>query len=192
MAGKKKERPLRPKELKFVNLYFRTGNICQSAIDAGFSVKYAHKQSYLLVGDDRDKSQNKRIWDEVDKRRRALEDKMWCETEDIINGFRRLAFFDVRKLADEKGKPVKIQDLPDDVARSVVITPSGLVNPDRHAPLVSLARIKGLFAKDNEQTQPVVINDMSEDERDFLKIGARKLVEESVKLRKDPKNGPTG
>lgn len=103
----------------------------------------------------------------------AIQDKMAKRearteiTQDrVLQEYARIAFFDVRKLVDAQGRPMKLQDLDDDTARAivgldVVSIPGGEHSApgevlkfklaDKKGALDSCARHLGMFEKDNKQ-----------------------------------------
>lgn len=86
----------------------------------------------------------------------------------------RLAYFDIRRAFDEEGNPIPINELPDDIAAALVsVQFTELFDGDgntrklrgimkkytfanKNVSLEQAAKILGMFAKDNEQSRPVI------------------------------------
>jgi phage terminase small subunit len=106
---------LNPQQQKFVQAYMKAGdgNATAAAIKAGYSKKTAYAQGSRLL---------KHV--EV---RKALEgpikkasDKLELTAERVLQELSRLAFFDIRKLVDNTGRPKALSELDDDTAAAIV------------------------------------------------------------------------
>jgi phage terminase small subunit len=152
---------------KFVEEYLVDLNGKQAAIRAGYSPIAAQETASGLLS-----LPKVNLLVRAGKRAMAADAKV--RTQDVIAGFGRIAFFDVRRLFDEEtGQMLPISELPDDIAyvvqglevsRSMEQLPDGSTAPkvtyklkfaDRTKALDSLARHLGLYEADNRQTNPV-------------------------------------
>lgn len=105
--------PLTPKQAAFVAEYLVDKNATQAAIRAGYSVKTAD-----AIGKENLRKPPIRAAIEavLAKQANALE----ITAERILKERARLAFLDPRKLFDESGEPIPIQDLDPDTAAAIV------------------------------------------------------------------------
>jgi len=161
-------RALNPRERKFVTFYIKSGNATQAAIKAGYSAKTADGKAPAWVGKSRERSSNGRIWDAVSAKRSEMEEKS-CDLEKrILREYERLAFFDIRNIFNPNDTFKSITQLDDDTAAALVgvdafvkfegkgedtvpIELKKIKMADKKGALDSLAKIMGLFKKDNDQ-----------------------------------------
>lgn len=160
-----------PRYRNFIHNYFYgvtglVGNAEQSAVKAGFAATTARKKSASWVGNGRQQASNKTIWDMVQVEREKIENDYDMSEKEILKQYKRLATFDIRKLYDPvTGKPICIHKLDDDTAAcisGVEITSDELgfsetkkIRVEKRKPaLDSIAKIKGMFQKDNAQKNP--------------------------------------
>jgi len=160
----------------FIHEYFygvSRGNAEECARRAGWASTTARKKSASWVGKSRQNSTNKALWDLVDAERRKISEGYGITEQDIMNGYKRDAAFDPRKLLDEDGNVIiNLQDLDDDTAlalagfeideKAAALRKKGgkgkvlyrkvkFKFPDKKGNRDSMAKIKGMFAKDNAQ-----------------------------------------
>lgn len=149
---------LTAKQAAFVREYLVDLNATQAAIRAGYSKRTAEK-----IG-----SENLRkpeVSQAIQTAIREREKRTEIDQDRVLKELARLAFFDPRKLFDERGNPKSITELDDDTAASI----SGLdvvqeVDPDtgdvsyvkkyklasKQAALDSLGRHLGMFLDRSE------------------------------------------
>jgi len=155
-----KIKTLRPKQALFVAEYLIDFNASAAARRAGYSPKTAFRTG-------QENMQNPAIQAAI----RIARDKLAARTEitqdKVLKEYAKLAFYDPRKFFDANGNLIKITDLDDtsaaavagmDVSRQesntgVVITTflSKIKLTDKKAALDSVAKILGMFEKDNSQ-----------------------------------------
>lgn len=110
MAGK---REMTDKQRRFVEEYLVDLNATQAAIRAGYSEKTAGQ-----IGDENLKKPE--IKQAIQARRKELSEKVEITQERVLKEYARLAFLDPRKLFDNTGAPLPIQELDDDTAAAIV------------------------------------------------------------------------
>lgn len=96
----------------FVAEYMKDGNAVRSAIAAGYSKKTAASQSSQLIA-------NPKISKAISEKHGKRCAKLDFSAEKVLEGLASLAFFDIRKLYDEKGNLKSIQDLDDTTANAI-------------------------------------------------------------------------
>jgi hypothetical protein len=160
-----------PRYKAFVHHYFygeTKGNAEQSAIAAGFARSTAGKKAHSWVGNSRETSSNQTIWDMAQTERQKISEEYGITKREIMEGYIRESRFDVRKLVNDDGCFVTdLRDLDDDTALAlsgfyVIETENSGVKtrkfrfkfPDKKANRDSMAKIKGMFEKDNHQKRP--------------------------------------
>jgi len=98
-----------PRHLSFVREYFYgedKGNAEKCGIRAGYSERYSHTFSWSWVGDDRNKSRNKTLWDLVQAEREKIGEKWGITEQWVMDGYIRDEEFDPIHLVDpETGLP---------------------------------------------------------------------------------------
>lgn len=143
------------------------GNATEAALKAGFSPNSADRQGARLLKD-------VRISSELAQRRTEIAQKLELTTERVLLEVARLALFDPRRLFDNTGQPIPIQDLDDDTAaalagldiheeysghgkdRVFVGYTKKYKIADKNSALEKAAKFLGLFEKDNKQkTDPL-------------------------------------
>lgn len=143
---------LTPKQERFVEEYLTDLNATQAAIRAGYSKKTAGWIGPQLIG-------KSHISDAISARRDALSKKINVTHERILTEMARLAFFDIRNMMDDEGKPIPIYKLSDDAAAAIngidIVTVGntevgiGQIMkykiPDKNKALENLAKILGHF-----------------------------------------------
>lgn len=101
------------KRQRFVEEYLIDLNATRAAIRAGYSIKTARVQGNRMLT-------NVDIQEAVQARREALKKKTGLTQERVLDEYRKLAFFDVRKMFDEDGEPLGVKELDDDTAACIV------------------------------------------------------------------------
>ncbi len=147
---------------RFADRYFETLNGTQSAIYAGFSVDTAKQQAWQLL-------QREDIQEYLEQLRAELNDKTGISKEKVLREVARIAFADIRNYYTGDDKLKAITDLDDDEAAALASVKT-YEEYSQHEPiginkeiklynkldgLEKLARHLGLYAKDNDQKQPV-------------------------------------
>mgnify|MGYP001016358776 CR=1 FL=1 len=156
-------RALNPKQERFVAEYLVDLNATQAAIRAGYSPKTAGVQAFDLL-------KKPEIASALERQRNQHAKNTGLSVERVLTEAMRLAFFDIRKLADSEGNPIPINQLDDDTAaaiqglelateRSRGEEPTETVVrkykvADKNAALERLFKHLGLFQKDNDQNNP--------------------------------------
>lgn len=135
------------------------GNAREAAIAAGYSPHSATTIGVQL-------SKRLGLRDEQDRESIAIIKRNMLEEEDLVRSLASIVNFDPRRLFDEKGMPIPLHELPDDVAAAVSSfrgtskTVKGkrvdgpAVATDAYDKLTAIdkaMRFRGMFAKDNGQ-----------------------------------------
>jgi phage terminase small subunit len=149
---------------RFCQEYMVDSNGTQAAIRAGYSPKSAHVSASRLLSRDKVKAR-------IAELRRKIQESTMITAERTLEEFAKIGFLqlDVRKLFDEFGKPIPVQDLDDAAAAQIAsikvrrewrdVTPgvNGAPAPfevleyklhpmsDKKAALDSMARHLGMF-----------------------------------------------
>lgn len=105
--------PLTPKQSAFIAEYLMDKNATQAAIRAGYSMKTAD-----AIGKENLRKPPIRAAIEAGLAKQA--NTLEITAERILKERARLAFLDPRKLFDESGAPIPIQDLDPDTAAAIV------------------------------------------------------------------------
>jgi phage terminase small subunit len=154
---------LNPKQQKFVLEYLKDLNATQAAIRAGYSEKGASVQATRLLA-------NAKIAEAVGKKHAKVINNLEVTAERIMLERARLAFFDPRKLLDNTGRPLPLQELDDDTAAAiaglkvqdkyeaaspdseerVMSTVLEYKLADKNASLTALEKIQGLYSSGDE------------------------------------------
>lgn len=100
---------LNDKQIRFCEEYLISFNATKSAIKAGYSKKTAKSQGQRLLT-------NVDIQAKLTKKREKLESKFELSQEVILEGYRKLAFYDSRKFYDADGNILSVPDLDDETA----------------------------------------------------------------------------
>lgn len=148
------------KQREFCRQYLVDFNATQAAIRAGYAMPSARQQANrLLTNDD--------IQHEIARLAKASAQRVDVSVERAIQEAARLAFFDIRKLVDADGRVIALKELDADTAAAIQgLDISSLPNgeageirkyriADKNAALDRLFKYLGLFAKDNEQSNPM-------------------------------------
>jgi len=154
---------LNPKQQRFVVEYLVDLNATQAAIRAGYSPKTAGVQAFDLL-------KKPEIAAAIERQRNVHAKSTGLTVERVLQEAMRLAFFDIRKLADSEGNPIPISELDDDTAaaiqglemateRSRGDEPTETVVrkykvADKNSAIERLFKHLGLFEKDNKQSNP--------------------------------------
>ncbi len=85
------------------------GNAKQAAIEAGYSSKTAEQQASRLLSKVKVKNLISKLQDKLEK-------KSLLSQEMVLEGYRRLAFYDARKFYGENGNLISVPDLDDETA----------------------------------------------------------------------------
>lgn len=101
-----------PKQQKFIQEYLVDLNGTQAAIRAGYSEKTAGSIANTLL-------MKVEIQEAVAARREALSKKTEVTIERVIREYARVAFVDIRKLYDENGYLLSVNDIDDDSAGAI-------------------------------------------------------------------------
>jgi phage terminase small subunit len=104
---------LSPQQLKFVKAYIESHNATEAAIKAGYSKKTAHVQGSRLL-------KHVEVQQAIQQPIKKATEKLNLTAERVLQEIARLAFFDIRKLVDNTGKPLPLSELDDDTAAAIV------------------------------------------------------------------------
>lgn len=100
------------KRENFCQEYLIDLNATQAAIRAGYSEATARQKAYGLLQEKDVSDRIAELMEDRAKRTRVSQDE-------VINAYRRLAFYDPRGFYDEGGKLIPIHKLPDDLAFAI-------------------------------------------------------------------------
>jgi phage terminase small subunit len=142
------------KQKKFAEEYTKDFNGTQAAIRAGYSAKTAKTTAARLLT-------YENIQEYLGEFRKKSTEKAQITQDMIVEGYRRLAFFDSRKFYKD-GKPIKVDELDDETAYALSgfevsemtsdfgskISTSKVKMSDRNRALDSLCRVLGFNAPD--------------------------------------------
>ena len=153
---------LTPKQEKFVAEYLVDLNATQAAIRSGYSVKTA-----TAIGTEN--LRKPQIADAIAVKQGKALRKLDISVERILLERARLAFFDPRKLLDNTGRPLPLQDLDDDTAAAIaglkvsdkydtppdggertVSTVLEYKLADKNASLTALEKVNGMYSSGDE------------------------------------------
>lgn len=98
---------------KFVAAYIETGNATEAALKAGYSKKTAYSQGHRLL-------KKREIQQAIQQPLQKAATKLEITADRVLTEIARLAFFDIRKLVDNTGKPLPLSELDDDTAAAIV------------------------------------------------------------------------
>ena len=147
----------------FVGAYLLNNrNATQAAIAAGFSEKSAHASGSRLL-------KHVKVRQLIDSRQTELLNKYALDTDDVYRSLAQELHFNPKSLYNEDGSLKAVTDLDDDVAMALAgIEMIQLGTPEspvfirklKWAPKASareqLIKIRGMYARDNEQNRPEV------------------------------------
>ena len=115
---------LTPKQKRFVAEYLIDLNATSAAKRAGYSEKTACEQAARLLANVKVQAAVQSAMQEREKRTEITQDMVLRETA-------KLAFFDIRKMFDNNGKPLDISKLDDDTAAALVgLDVQDIADPD--------------------------------------------------------------
>ena len=151
-----------PKQELFVREYLKDLNATQAAIRAGYSPNGASVQATRLLA-------NASISAAIAAKQGKVMNKLDISVERILLERARLAFFDPRKLLDNTGRPLALQDLDDDTAAAIaglkvsdkyetppdggertVSTVLEYKLADKNASLTALEKVNGMYSSGDE------------------------------------------
>ena len=104
-----KKSGLNAKQKRFIDEYLVDSNATEAAIRAGYAKKTARQQGSRLLS-------HVDIQAEIKKRREGVSRLADVQLADVVLQLSRMALFDPRKMYDEGGNPLPIQELPDEAA----------------------------------------------------------------------------
>lgn len=104
---------LTPKQKRFVEEYLVDLNATAAAKRAGYSAKNADKIGSELLGKTRVSAAIQAAMTDRQKRTEITQDM-------VLREVAKLAFFDIRKLSDENGKPLDVSKLDSNTAAALV------------------------------------------------------------------------
>lgn len=153
---------LTDKQQRFCDEYLIDLNATQAAIRAGYSEKTAKEQGYENLT-------KPHIQEYISERQLAISNKLNINQERVLNEYAKIAFFDIRKLYNDDGSLLPIQDIDSDTAGAISGMESyeektqageetmvaGVVRKvkiwDKIKALEGLGKHLGIFEKDNSQ-----------------------------------------
>lgn len=146
MSDKKK---LTPKQERFVKEYLVDLNATQAAIRAGYSKKTAKDIACENLA-------KPYLAEAIAKGRLKLSEKVEVSQDMVVREYKRLAFFDIRKLYNSDGTLKRVIDLDDDTAAAligmdVIELADGTINvkklkmANKNSSLDSLGKHLGMF-----------------------------------------------
>lgn len=100
---------LNEKQIRFCEEYLIDLNGTQAAIRSGYSAKTANEQAAQLLA-------KLSIQEYIQERQKELQNKTGVTQEMVIEGYRRLAFYDARKFYDTTGNLLSVPDLDAETA----------------------------------------------------------------------------
>lgn len=123
----------------------------QAAIRAGYSERSAESQASRLLRYAKVRQIIKKLEAKTNKGLDLQVDRIKLEVA-------RVAYFNVKNAFDERGNPIPIHQMPDDVAAGIAVLkfdPKGRIREirgwDKNSGLVSAMKHTGMFGKDNDQ-----------------------------------------
>lgn len=146
---------LTAKKQRFCDEYLIDFNGAAAARRSGYSVKTAHEQAARLLA-------NVNIQDYLKEKKKILSDKSEITLQMVLDGYKKLAFYDSRKFYDANGNLIDIQNLQDDEAFALTgfeVTEEKTMNvvtgytkkikmSDRRAALDSICKVLGYNSPD--------------------------------------------
>ena len=103
---------LTAKQKCFVEEYLVDLNATQAAIRAGYSAKRAGELGYQLL-------QKTTVQNAIADGKAQRASRTEITADRVLTEIARLAFFDIRRLVDNDGKPIPMQELDDDTAAAI-------------------------------------------------------------------------
>lgn len=104
---------LTPKQQLFVSEYLVDLNATQAAIRAGYSAKTADQQGSRLLT-------NVKVQEAIQAARNDRASRLQVTADRVLEEYAKLAFFDPRRLYDNKGQPIDLRALDDDTAAAII------------------------------------------------------------------------
>lgn len=158
------------KQERFCEEYLIDMNAKQAAIRAGYSEKTAEVQASRLLS-------KAKVQKMVQEKRERLSKKLGISQEMVLEGYRKLAFYDVRKFYNKNGNLLDVTELDDETAfalAAIEITEEKTMNvvtgytkkikmTDRKGALDSICKVLGFNAPEKQQ------HEISKSFFDFLK-----------------------
>lgn len=114
---------LNKKRRVFGDEYLKDLNGTQAAIRAGYSERTANEQAARLLAD-------VSVQEYISIRMKKREERTEITQDRVLQEYARIAFLDPRKLLDNTGRPLPLQELDDDTARAI----AGLKVSDKYTP----------------------------------------------------------
>lgn len=111
--AKSEQSLLNIQQQKFITAYLLCGNATEAALKAGYSKKTAYSQGHRLL-------KKAEIRTALQQATHKAAEKLDLTAERVLGEIARLAFFDIRKLVDNTGKPKALSELDDDTAAAIV------------------------------------------------------------------------
>lgn len=100
------------RQQRFVDEYLIDLNATQAAIRAGYSEKTAYSMGQRLL-------KNVEIQAAIQKAMQKRSQRVDITADRVLTELAKLAFFDIRKLLDDEGKPISMQNLDDETAAAI-------------------------------------------------------------------------
>lgn len=154
--------PLNPKQQRFADQYLIDLNATQA-----YQKSYKVKSESVAAVNASKLLRNAKVQDYIQKQREKLSSKQELSQEMILEGYRKLAFYDARKFYDSAGNLAKIPDLDDESAFALtgfeIMEEKGgngqgvqvvlgytkkIKMSDRRAAMDSICKVLGYFAPD--------------------------------------------
>lgn len=103
---------LTEKQGRFCQEYVVDLNATQAAIRAGYSPRTAAQQAARLLT-------KVKVQEEIQRRQAAIGERLEVTADRVVLELARIAFFDIRKLYDDRGRLRDPKDLDDNTARAI-------------------------------------------------------------------------
>lgn len=156
-------------QLLFAQEYLKDSNAQQAAIRAGYTPNSARKYAHVLL-------RKPEVQQHLNEARKEIHDQAGMELQSLLAEYAKVAFFNPRRLFDEKGNAIPFADLPPDVASAItsyeivnhqgVATIKRLFVKDKLAALDKICKLLGYFekAKKEDQMPPIIWVDNTRDD----------------------------
>lgn len=170
------------KQIRFCDEYLIDLNGKQAAIRAGYTPKTAEVQASRLLS-------YAKVKEYLSKSKERLANKLEISQEMVLEGYRKLAFFDIRKFYGENNELLDVKSLDDETSfalSGIEVTEEKTMNivtgytkkiktSDRRAALDSICKVLGYNAAEIHQVKTEISNpafdNLSFDELYQLKYG---------------------
>lgn len=106
------KRGLPAKQKRFVMEYLVDLNATQAAIRAGYSAKTATVQGPRLLG-------KVRIQQEIEKGQKKIAERAGITIDELINGYKEIAFSDIAQCYNEDGSLKNIHEIPKQIRMAI-------------------------------------------------------------------------